>query len=124
MAMFFHRMSAIRNYRRASLALIATSVLLPVLMIRLGALEWVAALAALPIYVALVVLTYHRLRNANLTGWWIVLMVLALNFGPRWEGPEPLTFYLSHLLHLVPVILGWLVPGPRDVAVTSDHQHA
>ncbi|HYC96465.1 hypothetical protein [Brevundimonas sp.] len=119
MATFLHHLSAIRNYRWASVALIVATIFLPVLMMRLGALEWVATLAGLPIYVALVVLTYHRLRNAGLTGGWIVLMILALNFGPRWDGPEPLTFHLSRLLPLIPVILGWLVRAPRAVVVTS-----
>jgi uncharacterized membrane protein YhaH (DUF805 family) len=117
---FFHRLSAIQIYRWASVALIVAMILLPVLMMRLGALEWVATLTGLPIYVALVVLTFHRLRNANLTGWWIILMILVLNFGPRWDGLEPLTFHLSHLLHLIPVALGWLVRGPGNVAVKRD----
>lgn len=120
MATFFHRLSAIQNYRWASVALITAMILLPVLMMRLGALEWVASLAALPVYVALVVLTYRRLRDANLSGWWIVLMILVVNLGPRWDGLEPLTFYLSHILHLVPVALGWLVRAPGNVAVKSD----
>ncbi|WP_292062853.1 hypothetical protein [Brevundimonas sp. UBA7664] len=120
MAMFFHRLSAIRNYRWASVALIAAMILLPVLMMRLGALEWVASLAGLPVYVALVVLTYLRLRDANLSGWWIGLMILVVNLGPRWDGIEPLTFHLSHLIHLVPVALGWLVRAPENVAVKSD----
>jgi len=119
MATFVHRLSAIQNYRWASVALIATMILLPVLMVRLGALEWVAALAGLPVYVALIVLTYRRLRDANLSGWWIVLMILVIDVGPYWEGLEPLTFHVSHLIHLIPVALGWLVRAPRTVAGTS-----
>ena len=118
--MFVHRLTSIQNYRWASVALIAAAILLPVLMMRLGALDWVASLAGLPIYVALVVLTYRRLRDANLSGWWIALMILVVNLGPRWDGLEPLTFHLSHLLHLVPVALGWLVRAPGNVAVKSD----
>ena len=120
MATLFHRLSTIQNYRRASVALIAATILLPVLMMRLGALDWVASLAGLPVYVALVVLTYHRLRDAGLSGGWVVLMILVVNLGPRWDGPEPLTFYLSHLVHLIPLALGWLVRGPGNVAVKSD----
>lgn len=66
MATSLQRLNAIQNYRWASVALIVATILLPVLMIRLGVLEWVGILAGLPIYVALVVLTYHRLRNAKL----------------------------------------------------------
>lgn len=119
MTSFSHRLSEIQNYRWASAALIVAMILLPVLMVRLGALEWVATLATLPIFLTLVVLTYRRLRNAHLTGWWIVLMILVLNFGPSWEGLEPLTLHLSHLIHLIPVALGWLVRAPRTVAVTT-----
>lgn len=119
MATFIHRLSAIQNYRWASVSLIATMILLPVLMVRLGASEWVASLAGLPVYVALVVLTYRRLRDANLTGWWIVLMILVINNGPQWDGLEPLTFHVSHLIHLIPVALGWLVRAPQTVAGTG-----
>lgn len=119
MTLFLHRLSEIQNYRWASVALIGTMIPLPVLMVRLGAVHWVAVLATLPIFLALVALTYLRLRNAGLTGWWIVLMILALNVGPRWEGLEPLTFHLSHLVHLIPVVLGWLVPAPRTVPATG-----
>ena len=118
MATFFHRLSGIRNYRRASVALIAAMILLPVLLMRLGAPEWVASLAGLPVYVALVVLTWRRLRDADLSGWWIVLMILVVNLGPRWDGPEPLVFHVSHLIHLIPVALGWLVRAPQTVAGT------
>lgn len=120
MATFFHRLSEIQNYRWASLALITAMTFLPVLMMRLGALEWVAVLAGLPVYVALVVLTYQRLRNANLTGAWIALMIVVVNLGPSWDGLEPLTFHLSHLLHLIPVALGWIVRVPGNIAVKSD----
>lgn len=120
----FYRLSELQNYRWASVALIGAVNLVPVLMVALGAPDWMALLVALPIYVALVVLTYRRLRNAGLTGWWIVWMILAFNFGPRWEGPAPLTFYLSHLLHLIPVALGWLARGPRTVAPASAHRDA
>jgi uncharacterized membrane protein YhaH (DUF805 family) len=122
MATFFHRLSAIQNYRWASVALIAAMILLPVLMMRLGALEWVASLAGLPVYVALVVLTYRRLRDANLSGWWIVLMILVVNLGPRGDGLEPITFYVSHLIYLIPVALGWLAPAPGNVVVQSSQR--
>ena len=123
MAMFFHRLSAIQTYRWASVALIAATIFLPALFMRLGAVDWVASLAGLPFYVALVVLTYRRLRDANLSGWWIVLMILVVNLGPHWEGLEPLTFHVSHLIHLIPVALGWLVPAPGSSAVKSDLSH-
>lgn len=113
MASFYHRLTALPTYRWASLALIAVTLFLPVLLVRLGAIEWVAVLAALPVALALVVLTFQRLRNANLSGWWIILMVLTLNFGPRWDGLAPITLHLSHLIHLIPVALGWLVRAPQ-----------
>lgn len=119
MASIVHRLSTIQNYRWVSFALILATLFVPVLMVGLGAKVWAADLAALPIFLALVVLTYHRLRNANLSGWWIVPMVLVLNFGPKWDGPAPLTLHLSHLIHLIPVVLGWLVRAPQSIVGTS-----
>ncbi|MNE72854.1 hypothetical protein D3C80_1688300 [compost metagenome] len=84
---------------------------------RLGVTDWIASITSLPIFIALVVLTFRRLRDAGQSAWWIVLMILVMNFGPEWGGlPPPLKFHLSHILHLVPVALGWLAQPPKIAA--------
>ena len=95
-------------YRQASAALILLFLVLTIGVVQLGGPGWLGGLLGLPVYLFLVVLTYRRLKELGHAGGWIVLMVMALNFGPKWEGPEPVVFYLSHLLHLVPVAIGWL----------------
>src|SRR5688500_1323899 len=119
MRRLLERLSQAGPYRPASAGLILLVYLLPFTVAQLGGPKWLGFLVGLPLYVALIVLTYHRLRNAGLSGGWIILMILALNFGPKWQGPEPLVFYASHLLHFVPVALGWLFgdrPAEADAA--------
>lgn len=118
MATFFNRFSDIRNYRLASVALIAATILLPVVAMRLGAWEWTGLLAGVAAYVALVVLTYHRHRDACLSGMWIMVMIVQVRLGPSWDGLEPLRFYPTDILPLIPVALGWLVRAPQTVAPT------
>ena len=109
MTPFLYQISGLPGYRWASGVLIAALLLVPVLLVRLGVLDWVATVLSFPIFIALVVLTSRRLRNAGLSGWWIVLMIFAMNFGPEWDGPPPLKLHVSHLLHLIPVALGCFV---------------
>jgi len=101
-------------YRPVSVALILLSLVVPVAVVQLGGPDWLSFLLGLPVYLWLVWLTYRRLQDAGRSTAWVILMLLAMNFGPRLKGPEPLVFYLSHLLHLVPVALGWLPPRPAQ----------
>ena len=104
----FERLAGRREYRLASIALIAGLIL----SINLSPV-W--ALLAFGIgglsYAALVVLTYNRLQDASLSGWWLLPMVLIFHVGPRWELGSwewvSITLYPSGFIFLVPVIIGW-----------------
>ncbi|GAA4748406.1 hypothetical protein GCM10023264_13100 [Sphingomonas daechungensis] len=97
-----------QEYRLASFALISGLIL----SLNLSQ-SW--ALLAFAIgglsYVALVLLTYFRLQDASLSGWWLLPMILVFHVGPRWELGSwawgSITFYPSGFIFLVPVIIGW-----------------
>jgi|GEM_PF-3463798 len=97
-------------YRPASVALILLTLIIPVAVGQLSGPQWLSFLLGLPVYLLLVWLTYRRLQDAGRSPAWIILMLLVMNIGPRWTGPEPLVFYLGNLLHLVPIVLAWLPP--------------
>lgn len=115
----FEKLSCIQHYRWASLLLLAIVIFLPVIIVRQGAPDWIAALPSPLAYFGLVAVTYGRLKDAGLSGGWVVLMLLALNFGPRWDGPAPLVFHASNLLQLVPIALGWCIHTRRSPALQS-----
>ncbi|MBB3912045.1 uncharacterized membrane protein YhaH (DUF805 family) [Sphingomonas desiccabilis] len=96
-------------YRLASLTLVVLLGLDLAAVATLGGPEWLAFLLGLPIYIGLVGMTYHRLRDANLSANWLVLMIISPTFGPKWESSGWLVLYASNLLLLVPIALGWLV---------------
>ena len=105
MALTLQSLADRARYRVASVLLIAV-IYGSILTVRLlGAPDWWAALAGLPLYILLIVITYRRLRDAALSGGWIVLMILVFNFGPEWNG-----FHLSNLINLLPVIPAWVTP--------------
>ncbi len=99
------------RYRPGSIALISISYLavasaligVPVLLV------FVIGASAL---ISLTVITYHRLRNANLSSAWLLLMILQFGIGPTWHLSEHVTFNIGgSIVGLVPVILGWFVPA-------------
>lgn len=47
-------------------------------------------------------------------------MILFINVGPEWEGPEPLTFRVSNLLQMIPILIGWLA-SEKATAVAVEH---
>lgn len=104
----------IRTYRWLSLLLLVGMVIVPMTALAMGASRWVAVLLlGFPLYITLVVRTWQRLRNAGLSGWWILPLLIGMNFGPHWEGPWQMDFHLSQILNLIPVVLGWCVRAPR-----------
>ena len=100
-----------RAYIGASLALLIAALLLPSGMAALGLPGGLGSLFALGFLILLTIITYGRLRDARLSGSWVVLMLFAFEVGPTWVGPPPLVLYLGDLVHLIPVILGWVAPA-------------
>ena len=98
-------------YRMASLLLLAAVLLIPITGALLGAPPWVGGLPALAAYIFLVVLTHYRLRNTGWSvGWVLLMMIVVFNVGPAWHGPGTIVLYLGNLIHLVPVLIGWIAP--------------
>jgi len=102
------RFAGRREYRVASIALIAGLILSFNLSPRWALLAFgIGGLC----YLALVLLTYFRLRDASLSGWWLLPMIMLFHVGPRWELGSwvwgSIAFYLSGFIFLVPVIIGW-----------------
>jgi uncharacterized membrane protein YhaH (DUF805 family) len=73
----FERFSERQKYRLASIGLLGGSALpflLPIMGLAWG---WILLgfIVSMAFYTALVVLTYYRLRDAWLSGWWLLLMI-------------------------------------------------
>lgn len=99
-------------YRTASVTLLFLSFGLPLGLAFAGLPGWLGFVVGLPVYITLMVVTYHRLRDAALSTGWLILMIVVVNIGPFWEGPASFKLYLSNVvLLLVPILLGWMVPS-------------
>ena len=69
--------------------------------------DWLVLLAFLP-YLVATVATYYRLKRHGRSGWWIVLMILHVGFGPSIAGIA----IIGVVVNWIPVIVAW--PEPRD----------
>jgi len=98
-------------YRLVSIPLALASILVPLGVVVTGGWGWLAVVLGLPLYVTLVLLTYYRLREADLSSGWLILMILSFHIGPTWELPGGLTFYPTGLIAMIPVVLAWFVPS-------------
>lgn len=112
----FYGMAA---YRWASLILLLAVLLIPVAVTALGGPQWLAFLLGLPAFLLLAVVTNGRLRDAGLSGAWVLLLLLIVNVGPVWHGPAPLDLYLGNLVNLIPIALGWTVPAGAGAPATA-----
>jgi len=132
MRRLFERFSGQQEYRLASVVLVA-GAMLSVYSLLVIEPTWAFGLLAFAMgaafYAALVFLTYFRLRDATLSGWWLLPMILVFHIGPRWELRSwewgHLGFSLSGLISLVPVIIGWFAAtrnpeGPVTRGTWSD----
>lgn len=98
------------RYRIASVALLATAYGWLFVVRLLGYSEWLSGIVGIPLYTILIYITYWRLRDAALSGGWIGLMILTLNFGPEWFG-----FHITILINLLPVALAWIARSKSEV---------
>ena len=79
---------------------------------QIGIPAWVIFVVGVAAWITLTVMTYHRLRNANLSDGWLLLMILQFGIGPTWHLSDYVSFNVGgSIVSLVPVILGWIVPS-------------
>lgn len=98
------------RYRLGSTVLLSVTYL-AVASVQLGFPALLVFLSVVPAAIALMIITYHRLRNANLSSAWLLLMVLQFGIGPTWHLSHLVTFNVGgEIVSLVPVILGWVAP--------------
>jgi hypothetical protein len=96
-----------REYRVASVALLAAAILIPPLLAWTLGWQLLAFAAGLPFYGMLVFLTYARFRDASISSLWLIPMIFIFHLGPKWEIGA-MAFYPSGLISFVPVVMGWM----------------
>ena len=102
------------QYRIGSAALIAI-LYVTVVSVNLGIPVWLIFFVGLTTTIILTIMTYHRLRDANLSIGWLLLMILQFGIGPTWHLSHHVSFNLGgSIISLVPVILGWIAPRKTD----------
>ena len=102
------------RYRIGSAALLAI-ISITVASVGIGFPAWLLFLVAVAVTGVLTIMTYHRLRDANLSTGWLLLMFLQFGIGPTWHLSDNVTFNLgSSIISLVPVMLGWIAPRKAD----------
>ena len=102
------------RYRIGSAALVAI-ICVTVASVNIGIPAWLIFLVVVATAIALTIMTYHRLRDANLSTAWLLLMILQFGIGPTWHLSDHVSFNIGgSIISLVPVILGWIVPRKSD----------
>ncbi|MBA4044031.1 MAG: hypothetical protein C0471_06375 [Erythrobacter sp.] len=105
------------RYRLGSAVLISV-ICLVLASTQIGIPALVAFVIGIAAAITLTIITYYRLRNANLSSAWLLLMILQFGVGPTWHLSDNVTVNLGgSVVSLVPVILGWIVAGkaPRKI---------
>lgn len=119
----FRRFSSRREYRLASIVLLAGLIVVLNLLLMTEMAGGLAALAFVigaALYVALVFLTYFRLQNALLSAGRLLPMIVVFHVGPRWTLGSwdwgSIGFHPSGLIALIPVMVGWFAApkNPKD----------
>lgn len=102
-------------YRAASMALLAAVIAVIALAGRNRDMALLPFLVATPLYLALVSLTARRLRDAGMSPYWVVWMLLIFRFGPKWFVTPDIVLQPSDAVTLLPIIMGWClrtaIPG-------------
>lgn len=102
------------RYRLGSTVLIS-AFCLALASALIGVPAWLIFIVGVAAWIALTIITYHRLRNAELSSGWLLLMILQFGVGPTWYLSDYVTLNLGgSVIGLVPVILGWIVPAPPN----------
>ena len=121
MSGFLQRNSKRRQYQVVSTVLLVLHVS-AILVTAVGEIPSVAAAVAIALsvscYISLAILTFLRLRDAALSGWWSLPIILIIHVGPRWQIGSwswgSISFTLSALICFVPVVIGWLAVSTRS----------
>ena len=102
------------RYRIGSAALLAI-MCVALASVYIGIPAWLIFLVGVAAAITLTIMTYHRLRDANISTAWLFLMIFQFRIGPTWHLSDHVTFnFGGALIGLVPVILGWIVPRKAD----------
>ena len=100
-----HPFSKLTRYRWSSIALLVIALGLLVLVDCLGIPHWLGVILSLSLLILLDILTYWRLREAALSGGWIVLAIVSFNVGPAWHG-----YHVGSLVNFIPMLMAWFAP--------------
>jgi len=116
---WLHGLGERRKYRLVAVPLVLVPLFVVFALASVG-LAWLGFLIGIGPYVLLVIATYLRLKRAGLSGGWLAPMILTINFGPRWELGNHVSFHPMALLWLLPVLLAWFAAERADDANTKD----
>lgn len=67
----------------------------------------IPGLIGLMLYIALLLLTIRRLKDAGLSYNWLVFMIVTAKLGPTWQVTPGWGLQVTNLLPLIPVAIGW-----------------
>lgn len=99
------------RYKNASAVLVAV-ICLALASVNIGIPAWLIFLVSVAVAIALTIITHYRLRDANLSSGWLLLMILQFGIGPTWHLSDHVTVNIGgSIISLVPVLLGWIAPG-------------
>jgi uncharacterized membrane protein YhaH (DUF805 family) len=102
------------HYRIGSAALVAI-ICVTVASVNIGIPAWLIFIVVVASKIVLTIITYHRLRDADLSTAWLLLMILQFGIGPTWHLSDHVSFNIGgSIISLVPVMLGWIVPRMSD----------
>lgn len=102
------------RYRIGSAALVAI-IGVALASVKIGDPAWLIFLIGVAAAITLTIMTYHRLRDANISTAWLFLMILRFGIGPTWHLSDHVTFNIGgSIISLVPVLLGWIAPKGRS----------
>ena len=108
-------MTARGPYRLVSIVLVAAVIVVMVLAGGNRDMPLLPFLVATPLYLSLVSLTARRLRDAGISPYWVVWMLLNFRVGPKWFVTSGIVLQPSDALTLLPIVMGWslgmAIPG-------------
>jgi uncharacterized membrane protein YhaH (DUF805 family) len=71
-------------------------------------------LLGLPLYLSLASLTARRLRDAGMSPYWAVWMLLNFHVGPKWFVTPAIVLQPGDALMLLPIVMGWCLRTAVD----------